>query len=91
MTAVKTLAQTFSDYGASAIVAVLIFVIVKLYKDVMSLNKEIRTVAQEGAKRDAQIVETLNRNTEALKQNAATTLEMKIAIQGVRSLIERRE
>lgn len=89
METISPLAQALNDYGTGAIIAVLVVVIAKLYKDVMDLNKETRSLAQESSRRDAQVVEILNRNTDALQQNASTMLEMKLALQSIRALMEK--
>lgn len=47
VTAVRMLAQTLSDYGLWGIVAVLCVVVTYLFRELQSLQREIRTIQSE--------------------------------------------
>lgn len=88
MEAIEPVAQSISTYGLYAIIAILCFVVVYLYKRVGDLEKEIRTLlaakatdAAEIAKTSTQMMEVLKDNTAAFNNFQNTLSEIKTTIQ----------
>ena len=88
METIEPVAHSISTYGLYAIIAILCFVVVYLYKRVGDLEKEIRNLlaakaadAGEMAKANAQMIEVLKDNTAAFNNFQTTLSEIKTTIQ----------
>lgn len=88
METIEPVAHSISTYGLYAIIAILCFVVVYLYKRVGDLEKEIRNLlaskaadAAEMAKANAQMIEVLKDNTAAFNNFQTTLSEIKTTIQ----------
>lgn len=88
MDAIEPVAQSISTYGLYAIIAILCFVVVYLYKRIGDLEKEIRSLlatkatdAAELAKAQTQMLEVLKDNTAAFNNFQNTLSEFKTTIQ----------
>ncbi len=88
MEAIEPVAQSISTYGLYAIIAILCFVVVYLYKRIGDLEKEIRSLlatkatdAAELAKAQTQMLEVLKDNTAAFNNFQNTLSEFKTTIQ----------
>lgn len=88
METIEPVAHSISTYGLYAIIAILCFVVVYLYKRVGDLEKEIRnllaakaTDAAEMAKANTQMIEVLKDNTAAFNNFQTTLSEIKTTIQ----------
>lgn len=88
METIEPVAHSISTYGLYAIIAILCFVVVYLYKRVGDLEKEIRNLlatkaadAAEMAKANTQMIEVLKDNTAAFNNFQTTLSEIKTTIQ----------